>query len=107
MERIEYVDITERLLESQKQMKEGQFIISENFTLYDAMNATEVMDPKIDSKHGIDQTFEATREKIKKLNETIPKLTQEQLILVLDELYSRSAAWLNGLSMHAYLLSYL
>jgi len=92
----EWKDITQLMKEATGEMEVGQLVCRENFGLYEAMSALEIMDPKMDS--GMNS------EKVHSLQErldlgTIPQdtaLSIPNLIGIMDSLLSCETMWFLG-----------
>lgn len=92
-------EITSEFLSSVKQLNLGELLKSEHLTLFEAMSAIELMDPKMDSGMVLKKTnrkiltFEqAVRAGTVKINQ----LELSELIGIIDETYSCLATWLEG-----------
>ncbi|KAL7748222.1 N-alpha-acetyltransferase, non-catalitic subunit [Sorochytrium milnesiophthora] len=85
-----FSDVTERFRRAASDLADGQLARSESLSLYDAMTATEIMDPKMDS--GL-ATLEEKSDRIV-LDEAFVRKSQpsdKQLLQILDATYLRGS----------------
>lgn len=69
----------------------GQLVHLQSFTLFDAMSAIEIMDPRMDTGMAIEHTFESF---------DIEKRTSpEDTLGIMDRLVVREMAWISGHSL--------
>lgn len=92
-------DITCQFKESIQDLRLGELLKFDNFTLLDAMGAIELLDPKMDSGVMLQQT----KRKILTLEQSIrlgtvkvKDLRYEELIGIIDDTYVGLATWLDG-----------
>lgn len=69
----------------------GQLVHLQSFTLFDAMSAIEIMDPRMDTGMAIEETFE--KFDIEK------RLSCEDALGIMDRLVVREMAWISGHSL--------
>ncbi|KAI9468681.1 Mak10 subunit, NatC N-terminal acetyltransferase-domain-containing protein [Zychaea mexicana] len=87
-------DITQFLDEATDDFQVGQLVHLQSFTLFDAMSAIEIMDPKMDTGMVLDgddntsQTFDINR-----------ALDPGELLWIMDRLLSCEMAWISGHSL--------
>ncbi|KAG2213758.1 hypothetical protein INT45_003660, partial [Circinella minor] len=90
-------DITQFLDEATNDFQVGQLVHLQSFTLFDAMSAIEIMDPKMDTgmlleedknNHKDDMTFNVNR-----------ILEPRELLWIMDRLLSCEMAWISGHSL--------
>lgn len=91
-----YEDITDLLKLASKQLNDTLPLInSSEFSLFEAMSAVEIMDPKMDPCYGIKGT---------KFEEMITSritssLTYQDILIIIRELFCREVAYLDGASL--------
>ncbi|GAB5359627.1 hypothetical protein AAMO2058_000559700 [Amorphochlora amoebiformis] len=90
-------DITEKLKKASKGMKIGTMIHGPDFSLYDAMSALELMDPKMDpgmkqkNSEGKEVDFKHLDPKTVRMDLSLP-----ELIAVMDQCLAFYVSWCNG-----------
>ncbi|CAK88298.1 unnamed protein product (macronuclear) [Paramecium tetraurelia] len=86
------MDITAEL----KSLKNGEILLAEGFSLFEAMSATELFDKKIDVKLGLADAD--TPQKLLQSNQikSGSQLTNEELIGLFDLVIQKITCWLNG-----------
>eukprot|EP00933_Yihiella_yeosuensis_P037955 TRINITY_DN31943_c0_g1_i1.p1 TRINITY_DN31943_c0_g1~~TRINITY_DN31943_c0_g1_i1.p1 ORF type:complete len:761 (+),score=158.82 TRINITY_DN31943_c0_g1_i1:126-2408(+) len=90
----EWVDVTELANLAVQGMKVGEMIESCHFRLYDAMSAIEIMDPKMDS--GFNNSQDMTLAKAEETGVVSTNLSNEELVVIMDELLMYYLLWLDG-----------
>ncbi|KAL4878944.1 Mak10 subunit, NatC N-terminal acetyltransferase-domain-containing protein [Aspergillus karnatakaensis] len=86
-------DITEKFSQAASTLKIGQLVKDEYFTLFEAVGALEIMDPKMDSGYlAPDESGQSLEDDYDVLRE----LTPEEVIWVMDELLCHEVAWYMG-----------
>ncbi|KAK0836795.1 N-alpha-acetyltransferase, non-catalitic subunit [Friedmanniomyces endolithicus] len=83
-------DVTEEFAAAAKQLQPGQLVKDEYFTLFEAVGALEIMDPKMDSGYvppgdTLEPDFDVCK-----------GLPAEQVLWIMDELLSLTAVWHDG-----------
>ncbi|KAL4987118.1 Mak10 subunit, NatC N-terminal acetyltransferase-domain-containing protein [Aspergillus falconensis] len=86
-------DITEEFTQAASGLKTGQLVKDEYFTLFEAVGALEIMDPKMDSGYlgheekgqGLEDDYDILRD-----------LTPEEVVWIMDELLCHEMAWHMG-----------
>ncbi|XP_020530594.1 N-alpha-acetyltransferase 35, NatC auxiliary subunit isoform X5 [Amborella trichopoda] len=95
-----WVDVSPLLEAAGNELKEGELIHGENFSLFAAMSALEIMDPKMDAgmeKFGYRSVEEAIENGAAPIPFSTDKTTDIQCIIdVMDHLLSCEAAWHKG-----------
>ncbi|KAI9471887.1 MAG: Mak10 subunit, NatC N-terminal acetyltransferase-domain-containing protein [Benjaminiella poitrasii] len=87
----QWKDITSFLDEATNDFDTGQLVHLQSFTLFDAMGAIEIMDPRMDTGMVVDQTL--PRFDVQK------RLTTEQTLGIMDRLVTCEMAWIAGNSL--------
>ncbi|KAI8575663.1 hypothetical protein K450DRAFT_260574 [Umbelopsis ramanniana AG] len=88
----QWKDITTLLDNASNDLDVGQLVHLQSFTLFDAMSAIEIMDPKMDTG----MILEGDK---KKPFDPLKSLSGEQVLWVIDRLLSCEMAWLSGHSL--------
>ncbi|KAL4910305.1 hypothetical protein BDW74DRAFT_144836 [Aspergillus multicolor] len=86
-------DITEEFTQAASKLKTGQLVKDEYFTLFEAVGALEIMDPKMDSGYlgpeekgkGLEDDYDVLRD-----------LAPEEVVWIMDELLCHEMAWHRG-----------
>lgn len=92
----QWEDITTLLQETADELSVGEVLLSKGFTLYEAMSALELMDPKMDAGmnasnvHNFDEAFQ-----LGEIN-TSKHLSIQQIIGTMDRLLTFECMWLHG-----------
>ncbi|KAI8334017.1 Mak10 subunit, NatC N-terminal acetyltransferase-domain-containing protein [Chlamydoabsidia padenii] len=87
-------DITTFLDEATKEMEEGELVHLQSFTLFDAMSAIEIMDPRMDTGMVMeDNESKGTDYDINQM------LSPSQVLWMMDRLLACEMAWLSGHSL--------
>eukprot|EP01097_Dermamoeba_algensis_P004946 TRINITY_DN3158_c0_g1_i1.p1 TRINITY_DN3158_c0_g1~~TRINITY_DN3158_c0_g1_i1.p1 ORF type:complete len:781 (-),score=175.37 TRINITY_DN3158_c0_g1_i1:896-3160(-) len=96
VEEMEFSPFTDTLEALVSELKDGEIVLMENFTLFEAMSAVELMDPKMDS--GMLNGEVLTTEEALSLKKIDPDhlLTPAQLISLMDALLEQEALWCSG-----------
>lgn len=92
-------DITEEFRNSVSQLKLGELLKTEQFTLLEAMSAIELMDPKMDSGmicKKINRRILTLDQSIKAGTVKVANLEIDELIGIMDETYACLVTWLGG-----------
>ncbi|KAL4214340.1 Mak10 subunit, NatC N-terminal acetyltransferase-domain-containing protein [Rhizopus microsporus] len=86
----QWKDITEFLDEATSEFKDGQLVHLKSFTLFEAMSAIEIMDPRMDTGVIVSEQepFDISR-----------RMSAEETLDVMDNLVTREMAWLAGHSL--------
>ncbi|RMZ89995.1 hypothetical protein DV736_g2783, partial [Chaetothyriales sp. CBS 134916] len=84
------VDITQQFQGAVNKLSRDQLVKDDGFTLFEAVSALEIGDPKMDS--GSNAFDENAENEI----EVLTDITPDQLIWTIDELVRREVAWLQG-----------
>jgi hypothetical protein len=79
------------MYKNKKDFDVGQLVHLQSFTLFDAMSAIEIMDPRMDTGMLIE-------EKPNKFD-ILKKLTTEETLGIMDRLLTREMAWISGHSL--------
>lgn len=84
----EWEDVTESFASAKEHMAVGEMIHSRRFTLFSAMSAIELMDPKMDVGYG----------EVRDLRDIPlpPTLSDSQVINIMDHLFSCEMSWLDS-----------
>lgn len=85
------------LQEIVEQLKHGQMLHSEHFSLFEAMSAVEIGDPKMDA--GLDTATAPTADDLVDQGLAPLELSSSQLIATLDHLAAMQASWHTGNSI--------
>ncbi|KAL4812335.1 Mak10 subunit, NatC N-terminal acetyltransferase-domain-containing protein [Aspergillus spinulosporus] len=86
-------DITEEFTQAASKLKTGQLVKDEHFTLFEAVGALEIMDPKMDSGYlGPEEKGQGLEDDYNILRE----LTPEEVVWIMDELFCHEMAWHMG-----------
>ena len=85
------------LHEVTEQLQHGQMLQSEHFSLFEAMSAVEIGDPKMDA--GLDTATAPTPDALVDQGLAPLKLSGSQLIATLDHLAAMQASWHRGNSI--------
>ncbi|KAI9433909.1 Mak10 subunit, NatC N-terminal acetyltransferase-domain-containing protein [Lactarius indigo] len=89
----DFVDVSDTLLNAAQDMELGDVILTEDFTLYDAMSALEIGDPRMDS--GLILDDEAERLVFSPLTPLLP----EEVCYVLDRAIACEMEWHAGYTL--------
>ncbi|KAI8643537.1 Mak10 subunit, NatC N-terminal acetyltransferase-domain-containing protein [Parasitella parasitica] len=87
----QWKDITLLLDEATDDFEVGQLVHLQSFTLFDAMSAIEIMDPRMDTGMTIEETF--------KKFDIDKRLMPEDILGIMDRLIVREMAWISGHSL--------
>ena len=97
--KVDWVDITEQFMAATRQLDYGELLQDDQFSLFDAMSAVELMDTKMDSAlqwrtfSTYPRTlFEAVKFGILKCD----GYSSDELLGIMDEVLACVATWLNG-----------
>ncbi len=95
----EWLDITKGFSEAAQQLGPGELTQEVNFSLFDAMSAIELMDPKMDAsvQWGRFASYPKTIQEVRELS--ILKMdghTAEELVGIMDEVFACVVTWLEG-----------
>ncbi len=69
----------------------GQLVHLQSFTLYDAMSAIEIMDPRMDTGMLVEES--------PKKFDIFKRISAEQSLGIMDRLVTREMAWISGHSL--------
>jgi hypothetical protein len=97
-----WLDITKEFRSSVAQLNLGELIKNEQFTLFEAMSAIELMDPKMDSGMIMKKTNRSIltfEQSIRSGAIKINNLELDELIGIIDDTYACLVAWLEGHSL--------
>ncbi|KAF8461150.1 Mak10 subunit, NatC N-terminal acetyltransferase-domain-containing protein [Russula ochroleuca] len=89
----DYVDISDVFLDAAEDMEQGDVILTEDFTLYDAMSALEIGNPRMDS--GLILDDEAKRPQFNPLTTLLP----EEVCYILDRVIACEMEWHAGYTL--------
>lgn len=92
-------DITCQFKSSVKQLKLGELLKSDHFTLLEAMSAIELMDPKMDCGVMLQQTNRkilTLEQSVRSGTVKVKDLDYDELIGIIDDTYAGLATWLDG-----------
>ncbi|XP_027198718.2 N-alpha-acetyltransferase 35 [Dermatophagoides pteronyssinus] len=99
-----WIDITDDFKNATEKLKLGELVHDVMFSLYDAMAAIELMDPKMDA--GMMNNNNKNQKKIYKFEDMIQEnlikidsFTYEELIGIIDDTYCCLVTWINGHSL--------
>ncbi|XP_065837234.1 N-alpha-acetyltransferase 35, NatC auxiliary subunit-like [Oscarella lobularis] len=95
----EWTDITDAFISGAKELAMGQLFRSESFQLLDAMNATEIMDPKMDSNvecNRVKRKVLSFKSAVEAKAVKVDDFSTEEIIGIMDELLACLATWLDG-----------
>ncbi|KAI9257790.1 Mak10 subunit, NatC N-terminal acetyltransferase-domain-containing protein [Helicostylum pulchrum] len=87
----EWKDITSFVDEATQEFKVGQLVHLQSFTLFDAMSAIEIMDPRMDTGMLVKEkpnTFDIQN-----------RISIEETLGIMDRLLTREMAWISGHSL--------
>ncbi|KAL4785481.1 Mak10 subunit, NatC N-terminal acetyltransferase-domain-containing protein [Aspergillus varians] len=86
-------DITEKFTQAASTLKTGQLVKDEYFTLFEAVGALEIMDPKMDSGYlGPEENGQGLEDDYNVLRDLAP----EEAVWIMDELLCHEMAWHMG-----------
>ncbi|KAJ3113651.1 N-alpha-acetyltransferase 35 NatC auxiliary subunit [Physocladia obscura] len=97
VQRREWVDGMALIEAATEQMAPGQLLIADNFTLYDAMAALEIMEPRMDSGMllpAADRTL--PKPWSIKYAQTVSSLTVDEILGIVDFLLLKMVSWITG-----------
>ncbi|EMC96229.1 hypothetical protein BAUCODRAFT_139082 [Baudoinia panamericana UAMH 10762] len=83
-------DVTEEFATAAEQLQPGQLVKDDFFTLFEAVSALEIMDPKMDSG------FVPTEDTLEPDFDVCSDLPAEQVLWIMDQLFCHLAAWHDG-----------
>jgi len=89
----DFVDVADIFLDAAQEMEQGDVILTEDFTLYDAMSALEIGDPRMDS--GLILEDEARRPRFNPLAPLLP----EEVCYILDRVIACEMEWHAGYTL--------
>lgn len=92
-----WFDAQSVLLEVTEQLQHGQMLQSDHFSLFEAMSAVEIGDPKMDA--GLDTATAPTPDDLVDQGLAPLDLTGSQLIATFDRLAAMQASWHSGNSI--------
>ncbi|KAI9102676.1 Mak10 subunit, NatC N-terminal acetyltransferase-domain-containing protein [Phlyctochytrium arcticum] len=90
----DWVDVTDFFKQATDEIEVGRLVHEDQFTLWDAMSAIEMMDPKMDA--GITLSPELTAGKLTVADIPSKQFTAGEVIGIMDELLSFEFLWLSG-----------
>ncbi|EDV21028.1 uncharacterized protein TRIADDRAFT_60373 [Trichoplax adhaerens] len=96
---IHWKDITQAFQNSCQELKPGELVHDQYFSLYEAMSAVELMDPKMDSGmiyRDCASPILSFEEAVEKNKVQVDNFSPSQLIGIVDELLACVASWLDG-----------
>ncbi|THW11425.1 Mak10-domain-containing protein [Aureobasidium pullulans] len=101
-------DITKDFSDASAELRQGQLVKDDFFTLFEAVGALEIMDPKMDSGFALPEKDAAVDN-----FDPLQKMLPEEIIGIMDQLLSFEMAWHQGYalsqtvftSLHMYSLS--
>lgn len=97
--KVEWVDITEEFMSASRHLDHGELLQDDQFSLFDAMSAVELMDTKMDSalQWRTFSTYPHTLSEAVKMGIlTCDGHSPEELLGIMDEVLACVATWLNG-----------
>ncbi|KAN0109790.1 Mak10 subunit, NatC N(alpha)-terminal acetyltransferase domain containing protein [Russula decolorans] len=89
----DFVDVSDVFLDAAEDMEQGDIILTEDFTLYDAMSALEIGNPRMDSGLILDE--EARRPQFNPLTPLLP----EEVCYILDRVIACEMEWHAGYTL--------
>ena len=89
-----WLDASGFLEAASNQLECGQLLHSQHFSLFEAMSAVEIGDPKMDA--GLDAAASLTAEQLIQQGEAPVDLPPDQLLAVMDHLLALEASWHAG-----------
>ncbi|KAI0282481.1 Mak10 subunit, NatC N-terminal acetyltransferase-domain-containing protein [Russula aff. rugulosa BPL654] len=89
----DFVDVSDVFLDAAEDMDQGDIILTEDFTLYDAMSALEIGNPRMDSGLILDE--EARKPQFNPLTPLLP----EEVCYILDRVIACEMEWHAGYTL--------
>ncbi|RCH84548.1 hypothetical protein CU098_000842, partial [Rhizopus stolonifer] len=87
----QWKDITAFLDKATQDFEVGQLVHLQSFTLFDAMSAIEIMDPRMDTGMAVAEPYRAF--------DITQQFSAEQILSIMDKLVTREMAWISGHSL--------
>lgn len=94
---VQWVDVHDVLREAAEQLQPGELLHTESFSLFEAMSAIEIGDPKMDA--GLDTATAPTADKLVQQGLAPDVLSSEEVLAVADKLFALQASWHVGNSL--------
>ncbi|KAI0282478.1 Mak10 subunit, NatC N-terminal acetyltransferase-domain-containing protein [Russula aff. rugulosa BPL654] len=98
----DFVDVSDVFLDAAEDMEQRDIILTEDFTLYDAMSALEIGNPRTDS--GLIPSDEEARGP--QFNLVTP-LLPEEICYILDRVIACEMEWHAGYTLKQYTLAFM
>jgi len=97
-----WVEITNDFKTSAESLEPGELIKDYGFSLYEAMSAIELMDPKMDSwmvSKQVKREIYTFKERIEQKSIKLDNFSPEELIVLMDHSHACFLSWLDGQSL--------
>ena len=93
----EWADVQHVLRSAASELQTGELMHTESFSLFEAMSAIEIGDPKMDA--GLDTARAPTADELIEQGVAPVELSENQLLAVTDQLFAVQASWHAGNSL--------
>ena len=97
VEHIQWVDVHHVLKQAAGQLQQGELLHTESFSLFEAMSAIEIGDPKMDA--GLDTANAPTADELVQQGHAPEELSSNEALAVMDKLLALQASWHAGNSL--------
>jgi len=97
-----WIEITNDFRSSAESLEPGELIKDHGFSLYEAMSAIELMDPKMDSwmvSKQVQREIFTFKERIEKKSIKLDDFSPHELIVLMDHSHACFLSWLDGQSL--------
>ena len=94
---VEWIDVQQALKSAADELHTGELLHTETFSLFEAMSAFEIGDPKIDA--GLDTARAPNADELVAQGLAPLELLDSQLLAVMDQLFAVQASWHVGNSL--------
>ena len=92
-----WADVQQALQSAARELQTGELLHTENFSLFEAMSAIEIGDPKMDA--GLVTARAPTADELIEQGVAPVELSESQLLAVMDQLFAVQASWHAGNSL--------
>ena len=90
-------DVQHVLKQAADELQPGELLHTESFSLFEAMSAIEIGDPKMDA--GLDTANAPTADELVQQGHAPDELSRDQVLAVMDQLFACQASWHSGNSL--------
>lgn len=90
-------DVQHVLRQAADQLQPGELLHTESFSLFEAMSAIEIGDPKMDA--GLDTANAPTADELVQQGHAPDELSRDQVLAVMDQLFACQGSWHSGNSL--------